>query len=589
MYSLLRSNDFEIQDYEKPKPMSAAERKKRQRQKNYEIEKKKSKEWSRIYREKMKYSLSETAKKARNENAAERMRQYRQRKKLLQSNSESGSYFSSPQVKGKVIKKVRRVLTGSPRQNTEVLRTLLLEQKMSSTVPRRSLPQRVNVLVTQFYDDDEISRASPNQRDCITVKDGDKTIILPARYLLYSLREVHGMFLQQHTSEEEHVSFSAFAKLKPKHVKPFGCLSQNVCCCILHENLRCRLTAIKKNVADFAGIHVDSGMHLNFVCNDPLPECFQGMCSQCQNHPKFQEKVGQIDNPSQEIKWNKWVKTSKESTTYCNVEKVSKCGTVTELLLEITDTIEDFLNHEYVKLYQAKAYHNAVKKSTESDATSCVLVFDFAEKFKITNQNEVQSAHYGQTPITIFTVAEYFKGLKSKVIVSDFEKQTKDCIIAFIVRIMEDLPPEIQMVDIFTDNAGSQFKNQYLMESLKTIQKMLGKTIRWNFFAPMHGKSVVDGIGGSVKRFVRRKILAHDLILKNAQDFQMVAVDMENVEAIFTSVAEIEEMNEKLNLTQIIKTARPIKNIKSYHYFYVTPNGRSNVERVIGERISHQL
>lgn len=126
MYSLLRSNDFEIQDYEKPKPMSAAERKKRQRQKNYEIEKKKSKEWSRIYREKMKYSLSETAKKARNENAAERMRQYRQRKKLLQSNSESGSYFSSPQVKGKVIKKVRRVLTGSPRQNTKRARHTIL-------------------------------------------------------------------------------------------------------------------------------------------------------------------------------------------------------------------------------------------------------------------------------------------------------------------------------------------------------------------------------------------------------------------------------------------------------------------------------
>ena len=42
---------------------------------------------------------------------------------------------------------------------------------------------------------------------------------------------------------------------------------------------------------------------------------------------------------------------------------------------------------------------------------------------------------------------------------------------------------------------------------------------RWNFFATSHGKGIVDGVGGTVKRYVYRKVLNHNVTGVNADDF----------------------------------------------------------------------
>jgi hypothetical protein len=74
--------------------------------------------------------------------------------------------------------------------------------------------------------------------------------------------------------------------------------------------------------------------------------------------------------------------------------------------------------------------------------------------------------------------------------------------------ILSELPSTVKLVQFWSDNAGSQFKNQFILEGIKRFESRYSSLkICWNFYAALHGKTVVDGIGGSVKRYVRQRIL----------------------------------------------------------------------------------
>lgn len=114
------------------------------------------------------------------------------------------------------------------------------------------------------------------------------------------------------------------------------------------------------------------------------------------------------------------------------MEKVKKTGAIKELLTELYEFIPGFLDHEYIKISQTKASDDMTEKAQKSDAKSAVINCDFAENFKCCHQNEIQSAHYGQTPVSVFSVAVYHRGFMPMAIASDYTKHTKDCILSFI-------------------------------------------------------------------------------------------------------------------------------------------------------------
>lgn len=101
------------------------------------------------------------------------------------------------------------------------------------------------------------------------------------------------------------------------------------------------------------------------------------------------------------------------------------------------------------------------------------------------------------------------------------------------------------------------------MEALKTLERSWKIKIAWNFYAPMHGKSVVDGIGGSVKRFVRSRILAQKLNVTSSFEFVEVAKNMEGIRVLLLDTAAIDDRNKSLKLENIIKSLKKIKIITS--------------------------
>ena len=104
-------------------------------------------------------------------------------------------------------------------------------------------------------------------------------------------------------------------------------------------------------------------------------------------------------------------------------------------------------------------------------------------------QDEIQSAHWKQHQVSLFTAALWFSGeLHPKVIASDNLDHGKDTIIAYIDNILDSLPGTVKTISIWSDGPSSQFKNRFIVAAISPLQEKHKVTIKWNFFATSHGK-----------------------------------------------------------------------------------------------------
>ena len=72
--------------------------------------------------------------------------------------------------------------------------------------------------------------------------------------------------------------------------------------------------------------------------------------------------------------------------------------------------------------------------------------------------------------------------------------------------------------------------------------------ITWNFFATSHGKGVVDGIGGTVKRAVWRHVKAERAHMTNASEYSTLGKWLcPNIHIKFVSKEEIAELTSYLD------------------------------------------
>jgi Holliday junction resolvasome RuvABC endonuclease subunit len=555
-----------------------------------------NREKNKTYRERLKHSLSDEEKQEIRRKNAERQRKNREKKKEnvnVNIGTSSGSVFKTPQVKGKMLQRTRKTLNGTPEQIRTVLKSLLQENSLNESendllVPHHRIPSETAEKVEQFYLNDEISRFSPNIADFVTVIRDNEKVKVNVKHLMYSIKECHGMFTSE--NPEMHISLSKFRALRPKNVLSFTKVPHNVCVCQIHENTRLALQGMKLADPGFSSLQVNYKMHSNFVCADPTEACFSNSCPLCQNCGDLRKKADEIQKYLDEVTWSKWIKSNGEnSTPYCNIEKVKRTASVESLLKEIYEQVPQFLDHEFVKIKQESASKWMITQAIREDSERAVICCDFAEKFKCIQQNAPQSAHYGQTPVSIFTVAIYHKGLTPLAIASDFEKNSKECVLAYIETVLKKLQPSVKAVDFWSDNATSQFKNQYLMEAMKYFQKAHSLKISWHFYAPMHGKSIVDGIGANVKRYVRQKILSQNVSVNNVKEFVEAASNM-NVDVILVTSNDINRINERIGFNTIIKSATSIKDIKKLHSFAVVEQkkGRKISEKILGLKISPQ-
>ena len=161
---------------------------------------------SKSYRERVNLSLreEEIKKKRAVASAKRQIQRLKKKQQLLEAqqneNSRSESLFASRQVQGKLLKRTKHTLKGSPAQNSFVLRSLLKENEHENeqeTEPfshGHSLSGETVEKVVNFFFSDDISRPSPNSKDFVSILEGSQRKKISIRHLMFSVKEVHGMF-----------------------------------------------------------------------------------------------------------------------------------------------------------------------------------------------------------------------------------------------------------------------------------------------------------------------------------------------------------------------------------------------------------
>lgn len=101
------------------------------------------------------------------------MRAWRAKKKLgISDHSSTTQAFKTPQVEGKLMKKVKLALNGTPDQNKSILQSLMNDLRDVEPNSRKNgheLPAETKKEIEKFYLRDDISRASPNTKDFVTI------------------------------------------------------------------------------------------------------------------------------------------------------------------------------------------------------------------------------------------------------------------------------------------------------------------------------------------------------------------------------------------------------------------------------------
>ena len=280
------------------------------------------------------------------------------------------------------------------------------------------------------------------------------------------------------------------------------------------------------------------------TCDSSAKVCMSGKCSKCANTIN---KYAPVNN-SISIHYQQWQSVDNR------IEKVDRMGTVGDCFEELQ--VGPFLLQTYVKRKQAASFKSLVEGC---DGKNVVLQVDFSENATIASQREIQSAHWNNGQATLFTAHVWIKAgsedtgaeSKSMVTVSDDLNHTKYSIYVFMQRILGYLKatfPSIELVNVFSDSPTSQFKQRFLLSNLYAWEMEHDLKIVWNFFATSHGKGVVDGIGGTLKRAVWRNIKAERAHVTNASEYSTLGKQLcPNINIEFVSKEDIAELTSFLD------------------------------------------
>jgi len=193
---------------------------------------------------------------------------------------------------------------------------------------------------------------------------------------------------------------------------------------------------------------------------------------------------------------------------------------------------------------------------------------DLSENYTCIAQDEIQSAHWNQGQITLYTSVSWFRDqILSHVVVSDFMQHNKTSAVIFSHEILAKLPHDVTEVKIWTDEPARQFKNKYVIDAMKELSRNCHNVkLVWNFFATSHGKGPVDGVEATLKRIAADKVRSRQCIINGMADF-IAAVGDSSITVTSRTIDAVKQRERELNLDDVFGEAKAVKGISDIHCF----------------------
>lgn len=165
------------------------------------------------------------------------------------------------------------------------------------------------------------------------------------------------------------------------------------------------------------------------VCSEESEACMlTGECLECGKGALFERLFAVYDDAmeSEPVVWYKWITSENKAL------KISQEGTLEQLLSEMKEELPRFLAHCFVKHKQSTVFEKT-KEECKNKETMAVIQVDFSENYSTKYQDEIQSTHWNQAGITVFTAVTWVGTThQSYALISDYLSHDKFAVARFL-------------------------------------------------------------------------------------------------------------------------------------------------------------
>jgi hypothetical protein len=402
---------------------------------------------------------------------------------------------------------------------------------------RKCLSKDMENRVIMFLEREDNCRVQPGKSDVKTLENGQKK---QTRVLTDYMKNLHLKFLAENS--DVLISRTTFCRLRPKNVLLAAYISRNACLCLRHQNMAHKVQALKK-----LGVRISENPENLLLHDENVDELLKDLPENVTF--KVWKKV-QLENGVQKMKI---------------VDEVMSKGSFSAMF---KDQLGEFQQHvERVR----KQYRELRNLKENLPPHEMILQMDFAENFSCRSLDEVQTAYWNQTAVTLHPVVIYFKQNeklchRSCVIISDDTNHSATTVLTFMDSIMphlKTLDDNVKVVHYWTDSPSSQYRNRFIFDAVANHMALYNVEARWNFFEAGHGKGPCDGLGGTTKRMADEAIRQGNAVIQDANDFFKWAQSssMKEVDFFFVGKPLIDDKKQQL----LQKSIKPVKNTMKLH------------------------
>ena len=265
------------------------------------------------------------------------------------------------------------------------------------------------------------------------------------------------------------------------------------------------------------------------------------------------------------VEYKAWKRVRvKDSTSGKDIHKmriVDETTTKEEFILLFMNEAKEFCEH----VHRVKTQYQEPRSLKQNlPVHECIIQMDFAENFSCRSMDEVQTAYWHQTGVTLHPTLIYYKQEelkhKSVVIISDEMNHSAATVLSLIDSVVPkvlEIDPEMKKIHYWTDSPSSQYRNRFIFHTVAKHQKMYAISASWNYFEAGHGKGPCDGLGGTTKRLADEAIRQGKTVIQDAKDFYRWSItsSMHQVSFLYIEKERCEKKREDLKNVKI----KPVK------------------------------
>ena len=215
-------------------------------------------------------------------------------------------------------------------------------------------------------------------------------------------------------------------------------------------------------------------------------------------------------------------------------DKFRYSGTLARLLSLFTMSLDKLSVHMFNFRWQAFQFDECKKLLQVGDV---LFIIDFAQNHSHQRQDEVQSGYFARKQTTMHPFIIYFVCekcghlIKDEVMIfSDEMRHDWNAVSKFFEKVLahlDEMKVPIKRMIIFSDNAGSQYKNCKVFDTLSRRDVC----VMHNYYGAKHGKAEADGAIGRLSQTIDSVVRSGQYELANSEELTQYCRNFLTVDA----------------------------------------------------------